>query len=91
MKYLYGLPDKIIKVKVKELDKVRDIMEKIQLQEGISSKNKVLKFYGKTLEKSRILLSYYNIKDESILYLEGKRENLTLNVKLGYLASLYIV
>ena len=82
MKYLYGSPDKIIKVEVKELDKVRDIMEKIQFQEGISSKNKVLKFDGKTLEKSRILLSYYNIKDESILYLEGKRENLTLNVKL---------
>lgn len=65
--------EKIIKLVVHEPDTVGDVLLKIQEQEGIPTETKLLEFEGNQLIKSRILVSYYKIQDDSILYLKGKK------------------
>lgn len=55
-----------IRVAVDELDTVRDIKTKVQ--KGTTAH---LRFAKKRLDDNRILVSYYEIQDESMLDLEG--------------------
>ena len=71
MKYLSQKGDLTIEVIVVETDTVDDIKAKIQSQESISTYSKYLMFKGKKLESRRFLVSYFNIDDKSMLYLEG--------------------
>lgn len=73
VKYFPG-PSYTKKLKVNESDTVRDFKKMIQKQEGISTENKALRFKERQLQDDRVLLSYYDIRDETILHLEGKRE-----------------
>ena len=72
MKYSHGETDKIIKVEVNELDTVKDIKVKVYKKEGIRThSSSKLKFHGKDLNDDRVLVSYCDIQDESILDLQG--------------------
>ena len=75
MKYLHEGNDKIIRVEVNDSDTVGDIKAKVENQEGISTDLKSLWFNGKRLNDASLLLSYYNIQDESTLDLKGKVYN----------------
>ena len=67
---------KKIKLKINESDTVGDLKIMIHNQEGITTDNKVLRSEkGEQLQDDRFLLSYYDIEDESILCLKGKKES----------------
>ena len=76
MEYFSGATgeNKKIKLKINELDTVSDLKEMIHNQEGIATKNKALEFEKEQLQDDRFLLSYSDIKDESTLFLKGKKD-----------------
>ena len=73
VKYSHDTTDRTITLKVKASDIIRSVKAKIESEEGIPADSQQLKFKGIQLEDDHTL-SYYNIEERSMLYLEGLKK-----------------